>query len=109
MIDYDGGMSEGEYLSNMLDDGDYETAEEKAERRDRELDELKESYTDLYAKNKSAKVGAKCVCPVCRRSFVKRSYQQAFNSTKCKDQYWNTVNDDRRFRARIMTGSIRHM
>lgn len=33
MIDYDGGMSEGEYLSNMLDDGDYETVEEKEERR----------------------------------------------------------------------------
>jgi hypothetical protein len=28
---------------------------------------------------------------LCNRSFVKKSYQQAFHRGKCKDQFWNRV------------------
>jgi len=47
----------------------------------------------IYAINKKAKVGTVCRCagPLCNRSFVKKSYQQAFHRGKCKDQFWNRV------------------
>lgn len=53
-----------------------------------------------YELNKSAKVGAKCICPSCGTSFIKQNYQQAFCKTKggtiCKDKYWNTVDPKKR-------------
>jgi predicted nucleic acid-binding Zn ribbon protein len=42
-----------------------------------------------YDINKSAKVGTEIICPVCGKRFIKKSYQQAFCSTECKDKYWN--------------------
>lgn len=47
----------------------------------------------MYADMKSRKVGEPCVCPVCGEVFIKRSYQQAFCCTKCKDWYWNRQGD----------------
>lgn len=86
-------MSEGEYLSNLLDDG------EEYRDRDAELAIMKDRYTSRYVINKAAKVRTKCICPVCKKEFAKKSYQQAFCRTKCKDRYWNTVDDGRRERA----------
>ena len=45
--------------------------------------------TERYSFNKSALNGAILQCPVCKCGFTKKSYQQAFCSTKCKDDYWN--------------------
>ena len=47
----------------------------------------------IYAVNKKKKVGELCVCagPLCNHKFRKKSYQQAFCRTKCKDQFWNRV------------------
>lgn len=44
-----------------------------------------------YQFNKEAKVGdtIKCANALCQKSFTKKSYQQAFCCTKCKDKFWN--------------------
>ena len=47
-----------------------------------------------YDLNKSAKVGSQLICPVCGQIFTKKSYQQAFCSTICKDKYWNQKRKD---------------
>ena len=47
-----------------------------------------------YKSNKTAKVGALIKCPVCGEIFAKRSYQQAFCCTECKDKYWNQKRTD---------------
>ncbi len=47
-----------------------------------------------YDINKSAKVGTEIICPVCGKMFIKKSYQQAFCSTECKDKYWNQKRKD---------------
>ena len=47
----------------------------------------------MYDNNKSAKCGETLKCPVCGSDFVKRQWQQAFCSGKCKERYWNTKGD----------------
>ena len=49
-----------------------------------------------YESNKGAKVGMEIVCPICRNHFIKKTYQQAFCCTKCKDTYWNNKKDRHR-------------
>lgn len=46
---------------------------------------------ERYIENKQAKVGTELRCPGhgCGNTFVKKSYQQAFCCTKCKDAFWN--------------------
>ena len=44
---------------------------------------------DRYLLNKSLKVKADCVCPICGQHFTKRQYSQAFCCSTCKDTYWN--------------------
>lgn len=46
---------------------------------------------ERYIENKLAKVGTELRCPGhgCSNTFVKKSYQQAFCCTKCKDSFWN--------------------
>lgn len=59
-----------------------------------------------YITAKTAKVHQDVICPFCGKPFKKKSYQQAFCSrkknrsgaSKCKDRYWNTVDDGRRSR-----------
>lgn len=85
-------MSEGEYLSSIFDDC--------PEDREGALELLKNTLSTRYAKAKAARVGETCQC-TCGKSFVKKSYQQAFHATKCKDRYWNTVDDTRRERAKL--------
>lgn len=57
----------------------------------------------VYEASKAAKTGATCTCPACGKSFVKKSYQQAFCSNKgranCKDTYWNRASESRMARA----------
>ncbi|HII95303.1 MAG TPA: hypothetical protein HA367_06180 [Candidatus Methanofastidiosum sp.] len=54
--------------------------------------EMRTSAT-VYAFNKKKKVGEQCQCagPMCNKRFIKKSYQQAFCRTKCKDQFWNRI------------------
>ena len=47
----------------------------------------------LYLENKSKKVGETCTCPICGDEFVKRQWQQAFDSQYCKEKYWNDKPD----------------
>lgn len=47
-----------------------------------------------YEVNKSASVGEDIICPSCGTHFIKKSYQQAFCSTYCKDKYWNQKRKD---------------
>lgn len=55
-----------------------------------------------YTTNKTLKVGSTTRCPSCGTTFIKSSYQQIFckskSRTKCKDKYWNTVDEDKRCR-----------
>ncbi len=53
-----------------------------------------------YKLNKGLSVGAECTCPTCDTTFIKKSYQQAFCKTKCKDRYHNLVVPERRERAK---------
>ena len=46
-----------------------------------------------YKENKSKKVGEMCVCPICGDNFIKKQWQQAFDSITCKDKYWNNKKD----------------
>ena len=61
----------------------------------------KQEMQRLYNINKKLFVGDLCFCPACNTAFIKESYQQVFckstsNKTKCKDRYWNTVDENRR-------------
>lgn len=48
-----------------------------------------------YNRNRSAKVDELCICPSCRRTFIKLNYQQTFCKSNggavCKDKYWNQI------------------
>jgi len=65
------------------------------------------SLMGRYDQNKSAKIGDVISCPVCDKRFVKRTRDHTFCSNgrrkkggNCKDRYWNTVDDERRERAK---------
>lgn len=66
-----------------------------------------QAYRTQYDINKNAKVGEKITCPVCKKKIIKSTYQQVFcigtgkRKHKCKDVYWNTVDDNRRMRASL--------
>ena len=47
-----------------------------------------------YKLNKAAKVGETIKCTYCGTPFVKKSYQQAFCCTECKDRWWNQKRKD---------------
>lgn len=92
-------MSEGEYLSNLMDciegdDDEYSS-----------IDGARQRALAVYNRNKAAINGSKCICPSCGKQFVKGRKNQAFCGAKkkgkssCKDHYHNLVNEDRTFRA----------
>lgn len=54
---------------------------------------------ERYRKSKDAKVGDEICCGFCNKKLIKKSYQQAFCRTKCKDRFWNSVCPERRERA----------
>ena len=47
----------------------------------------------IYNEMKLRNVGDSCSCPVCGDTFVKRQWQQAFCSAKCKNWFWNKAGD----------------
>lgn len=98
MSDCDHGGLDG--LAEAAEAADFEREWNREERERRVA-----LMPSLYHKAKRAKVGSNIECPVCGRVFCKKSYQQAFCSNKgpgnCKDVYWNTVDEDRMFRARL--------
>ena len=62
------------------------------------------SFVDLalerYSLASAAKVGDSIHCPTCNCKFIKKTYQQKFHKIKCKDRYWNSVDEERRERAK---------
>lgn len=46
-----------------------------------------------YIANKEAKCGTEISCAVCRTTFIKKQYSQAFCCSQCKDAYWNAKGD----------------
>lgn len=98
-------ISEGEYLSDLLEDG-WTAEEEERERKAREIAKLRS--LNLYEVAKATKTGNECKCPGCGNTFKKKSYQQAFCSNKgrnnCKDRYWNRASDERSMRAMAFAG-----
>lgn len=46
-----------------------------------------------YESNKGSAVGTTIICPVCGTSFYKRTYQQAFCCSDCKNKFWNAKGD----------------
>jgi hypothetical protein len=101
---YFSGDSEGEALSDILEDGRNGDDEER-ERQAREIAKLRS--LNLYDTAKVAKTGTDCKCPGCGGTFKKKSYQQAFCSNKgrnnCKGRYWNRASDERSFRAQVFS------
>ena len=47
-------------------------------------------YTE-YRKsaNEKSSIGDSCVCPICKHTFIKKSYQQKFCGDKCRIKYHN--------------------
>lgn len=48
---------------------------------------------EQYKNNKSANVGEMIICPICKETFKKKTYQQAFCCRSCKDKFWNDKGD----------------
>lgn len=110
-------ISEGEALSDFLDEWtDWDSDDWLGNKRRMEATQLLHgarrrtltiqsagSLKPFYDAAKSAKTGETISCPVCKKQFVKRSYQQAFCSNKgksnCKDKYWNQSTPERLERA----------
>lgn len=88
MSDEDHGGLDG--LAEALESAEFE--------RESRRDEL----LDAWDKSKRAITGSIVSCPVCHSTFRKTRQNQAFcpvKPRKCKDRFWNTVNDERRERA----------
>jgi DNA repair exonuclease SbcCD ATPase subunit len=48
-----------------------------------------------YLTNKAVKAGTLITCPVCGTEFIKKSYHHTFCNGKCRDTYWNYIDDKR--------------
>lgn len=59
-----------------------------------------EKAEELYQKAQQAKVGETIECPTCMCKFTKKTYQQKFHKLRCKDKFWNSVDETRRERAK---------
>lgn len=62
---------------------------------------------DRHKQNKLARIGELIRCPVCNKLIQKKTKDHTFCSNgrrkkggNCKDRYWNTVDDERRERAK---------
>ena len=108
------GESEGDALNeymecmesgrDFLDDEELEKRKAKSKkRRERKTALLVQGMTYRYRIAGLAKVGSDIQCACCGKKFKKKSYQSKFCRNKgqnnCKDKYWNTVDEKRRFRA----------
>ena len=84
-------MTEASYMEG-LDDGSGEQT----------IDEMAEEWRVTYLIAKARNIGQETICPVCGAAFIKKTKAQAFHSIKCKDRYWNVVDEGRRFRASLI-------
>ena len=76
------------FMAGLHIDASVSKYRERLRKQRRKLVRKKE---ERYIENKQAKVGTELRCPGhgCGNTFVKKSYQQAFCCTKCKDSFWN--------------------
>ena len=76
------------FMAGIHRDASISKYRERLRKQRRKLVRKKE---ERYIENKQAKVGIELRCPGhgCGNTFVKKSYQQAFCCTKCKDSFWN--------------------
>lgn len=76
------------FMAGLHRDASVSKYRERLRKQRRKLVRKKE---ERYIENKQAKVGTELRCPGhgCGNTFVKKSYQQAFCCTKCKDSFWN--------------------
>jgi len=76
--------------------------EHEREREEEELANLIATMEQRYRLAKKAPVGATIHCPYCNAYIIKNTYQRKFckgKGKKCKDSYWNLVDDKRRDRS----------
>ena len=59
-----------------------------------------ESDKNIYNKNATISICSMIVCPECHTRFIKKTYNQKFCCTACKDKYHNRVNPERASRQR---------
>ena len=83
----------------------YEWSDDMEDGDDEESTPLSTAKIDLflsrYAVAKAAKVKEVINCPTCNKRHLKTTYYNIFcKNRKCKDTYWNTVEDTRRERAK---------
>lgn len=92
-------MSEAEYLNSLLEGylSDKEDCCIIVTLANRE--KVKVILKARYLANKEAKVNTYVKCPICGTTFYKRTYHKTFCCTKCKDKYWNYVDDTRFIRT----------
>jgi hypothetical protein len=58
-------------------------------------------FKSRYNRAKVEKVGHKINCPTCNKEHTKTTYHKIFcGNVRCKDEFWNTVDDKRRARAK---------
>jgi len=85
--------------------GGLDGIEEAYEAAEIEQESKRDELLAAWDKSKRAMTGSIVSCPVCHSTFRKTRQNQAFcpvKSRKCKDRFWNTVNDERRERAALM-------
>jgi hypothetical protein len=87
-------MGQGaEYLMESIED---DTWQADRDLLSLEVDGMKKRYNNA----KSSKVGGKIKCAYCESTIIKKTYHHKFCNKRCKDRYWNTVDDERRSRAK---------
>lgn len=98
----------------LVEEADYRRRAAKEDAFIKGLEEEIKTMKETYAKNRTAKVGETCICPTCKKSFLKTTYHKVFCSNQkttkrgknsCKDRYWNLTDEARRTRAIQMGGN----
>lgn len=92
MSDWDGTEAEclSEWLEGFEHDEDYVPSNDRIN-----------LFKSRYNVAKAANVGSSINCPTCNKVHPKTTYHKVFCGRKrCKDEYWNTVSDPRRERAK---------
>ena len=75
--------------------------EHERERAEEELANTIAIMKQRYRFAESAPTGATIRCPYCNAYIIKNTYQKKFcKGKKCKDSYWNLVDDKRRERCK---------
>jgi len=101
------GNSQGDYLNEQadyhgIDEWDHKDLLAKAQA------ETRAKLCKRYTVASEAKIGTTIHCPVCNKAIVKTTYHKIFCSNgktrkggNCKDKYWNRVDENRSFRAKM--------